>query len=132
MVTAVAFGAPSSTDNHPRGGKWPTLRILEFGLIPLFTLALAPAVGGRIADMSPMRGNTLVANNMNKAAVALAPDDASLPGPYAVGATRRRFIRESTTTGEQRELNTAIWYPAIASADGFDPPPGRPVGVFLW
>lgn len=44
----------------------------------------------------------------------LTPD--SEPGPYAVGVTRRTFVRASSTTGKPRYLNTVIWYPADALA----------------
>ena len=39
------------------------------------------------------------------------------PGPYAVGVTRRTFVRASSTTDKPRYLNTVIWYPADASAE---------------
>ncbi|HZR82859.1 MAG TPA: dienelactone hydrolase family protein [Candidatus Binatia bacterium] len=46
------------------------------------------------------------------------PPDPSQPGPYAVGATSELFVRASSTTGEPRELDTVIWYPAPAGASG--------------
>ncbi len=47
--------------------------------------------------------------------VAPLPDPA-LPGPYAVGVTRRSLSRPSSTTGEPRTLDTVIWYPATPAA----------------
>ncbi|MDI6858122.1 MAG: dienelactone hydrolase family protein [Dehalococcoidia bacterium] len=42
--------------------------------------------------------------------------DPSLPGPYPIGVTELTFIRESSTTGEERILKTLAWYPADESA----------------
>jgi predicted dienelactone hydrolase len=39
------------------------------------------------------------------------PRDPSERGPYGVGVTEITFTRASSTTGEPRELRTAIWYP---------------------
>ena len=74
---------------------------------------------------------------------ALAPDPE--PGPYAVGVTRRTFVRASSTTGQPRYLNTVIWYPADASAaslprtaplnaplDAAPDGSGAPYPVILW
>jgi predicted dienelactone hydrolase len=72
-----------------------------------------------------------------------APDPE--PGPYAVGVTRRTFVRASSTTGKPRYLNTVIWYPADAAAaslprngllaaplDATPARSGAPYPVILW
>jgi predicted dienelactone hydrolase len=37
-------------------------------------------------------------------------------GPYAVGSTRRTFVKPSVTTGEPRVLETLVWYPALTGS----------------
>jgi predicted dienelactone hydrolase len=48
------------------------------------------------------------------APVLAAQPDPSGRGRYAVGRTRITFTKTSVTTGEPRELDTVIWYPAVA------------------
>ena len=43
-----------------------------------------------------------------------AQPDPSGRGHYAVGRTRIRFTKTSVTTGDLRQLDTVIWYPAVA------------------
>ena len=46
-------------------------------------------------------------------AVALALPDGTEPGPHPVGIVNRTFVKPSETTGEPRQLDTIIWYPAV-------------------
>jgi predicted dienelactone hydrolase len=47
------------------------------------------------------------------ATTALAIPDGTTPGPHPVGITTRTFVKPSETTGEARQLETIIWYPAV-------------------
>ncbi|HXK33572.1 MAG TPA: dienelactone hydrolase family protein, partial [Dehalococcoidia bacterium] len=49
---------------------------------------------------------------------ARAVIDPSLAGPYRAGTTTITWTRPSTTTGEPRELDTVIWYPAEGEPGG--------------
>ena len=44
---------------------------------------------------------------------AFALPDGTSPGPYPVGITTRTFVKPSETTGEARQLETILWYPAV-------------------
>jgi predicted dienelactone hydrolase len=56
-------------------------------------------------------------------AAAAAPDYGAR-GPYAVGYREVKYVKASETTGEPRELDTLIWYPAV-------PRTGTPTGTKL-
>ena len=73
-------------------------------LVLLLSLAPPPVpVGPAFSGVSPV-------------AAQEAPPDPGAPGPYAVGATRRTFTRASSTTGQPRVLDAAIWYPATSAS----------------
>jgi predicted dienelactone hydrolase len=52
------------------------------------------------------------------------PPPPDQPGPFPVGVTAITFERTSSTTGEPRPLETAIWYPAADSAREMEPDSG--------
>ena len=47
----------------------------------------------------------------------VALDDPNESGPYAVGVARFSFERTSSTTGEPRDLDTIVWYPASGEVE---------------
>jgi dienelactone hydrolase len=53
-------------------------------------------------------------------ALAIARPDFTKHGPLPVGRTIVPFVKASETTGEPRELDTIIWYPAVAAGTGPD------------
>ena len=73
------------------------------------------ACAGRAAKREAAAKNAEPANEGATLHTAL---DFAAPGPYAVGFTRRVFERPSSTGGDVRLLDTAIWYPATESARG--------------
>lgn len=65
-----------------------------------------------------MRRGALLALLLVPSVGTAAPDPAR-PGPFAVGTTALVVSRTSSTSGEPRPLDTAIWYPAVrAGATG--------------
>src|SRR5215470_9320251 len=50
---------------------------------------------------------------------AFAAPDYAARGPYAVGYREVKYTKASETTGEPRELNTLLWYPAVPGTGSF-------------
>jgi len=63
-----------------------------------------------------MRRLTILVTMLLAPALAWAGPDFTERGPLPVGRTILPLVKASETTGEPRELDTIVWYPAVAGA----------------
>src|SRR5437879_1020337 len=97
-----------------------TVRISALNRPTVAILAVVACVG--FSTLAPVPARTALGQDD---VVVAPPPDPALPGPYAVGVTRRVFARPSSVGAESRVLNAIVWYPAVTSSDGASPPLGR-------
>ena len=88
-------------------------------LVPTATAtSTATATASRTPTSSPSPTATSSATPTSTPTATATPLDPEASGPFAVGSTTISFVRPSSTTGEPRQLTTAIWYPAPAGTSG--------------